>query len=259
MYNARHEQILTSLSVEREVTVADLSNRLKVSEVTIRKDLTTLENLGCLIRTRGGAVIAEDFRLVRTIAVRQREHIQEKQAIARAALQFIRQEDTVFLDAGSTCLAIASLIRNMNLHVITNSLDILAELSSAPNITLTASGGSFRKSSGAFVGPHAVSTLRQTQFNVSFIGTTGFSEDGICSSQNTLESEMKRQALAGSRRKIVVADSSKFGVRAFSIFAYPKDYDMLITDSRLEDLRELQAAGVEVLTADLRQGQKNSE
>jgi len=70
---------------------------------------------------------------------------------------------------------------------------------------------------------------------------------------------MKRQALAGSRRKIVVADSSKFGVRAFSIFAYPKDYDMLITDSRLEDLRELQAAGVEVLTADLRQGQKNSE
>jgi len=250
MYSKRHETILNVISTEREVTVQELSNRLSVSEVTIRKDLTHLEDIGCLIRTRGGARIAEDFRLIRTFAVRRRENIPEKQAIAKQVRLLIRKGDTIFLDSGSTCLEVAKIIKTMELRIVSNSLDILAELSGAPLITLSSPGGSFRKESGAFVGPEAVRSLQQSQFSLCILGATGFSRGGIFSSQNTLETEMKRQALLNSKKRVVAADSSKFDVRAFSIFAQPGDIDILITDDRrTADCSDLENVGIEVIIA----------
>ncbi|MCK5157155.1 MAG: DeoR/GlpR transcriptional regulator [Spirochaetales bacterium] len=232
MYIARHEQILKILSLLREVSVPELSDRLAVSEVTIRKDLSTLEETGCLFRTHGGARIAEDFRLIKTIDIRQRENLPAKQALAAKAKELLSNGDTVYLDSGSTCLMIAREIRDLNLHVVTNSIDIMADLSGAQHIILHSLGGSYRKESGAFIGPAAVTNLKEFQFSICFLGTTGFSEQGVFSSQNIIESEMKRQALVNSTRRVVAADSSKFGISAFSIFARPGDIDILVTDDK---------------------------
>lgn len=249
MYIARHEKILKILSLLREISVPDLSERLAVSEVTIRKDLTALENMGCLIRTHGGATIAEDFRLIKTIDIRQRENLNAKQAIAVKAKELISNGDTVYLDSGSTCLMIAREIRDMNLHVITNSIDIMAELSGAQNILLYSLGGSYRKESGTFIGPAAVKNLKEFQFSICFLGATGFSKQGIFSSQNIVESEMKRQALLNPTRKVVAADSSKFGISAFSIFARPEDIDILVTDSSFTGAESLAEHEIETIKA----------
>lgn len=246
MYIKRHEEILNIVSEKREATVAELSEQLDVSEVTIRKDLTTLENMGCLFRIRGGAVIAEDFRLVRTVDVRRQEHIQTKQRIAEYLGTLINPGDRIFLDAGSTALWTARAIRDKDIQITTHSIDILIELTSARAVVFNTPGGFYRKEAGAFVGPDTIRTLQNMQFDLCIVGASGFLDDGVFSSQNTLESEIKRQVLSSSGKRIIAADSSKFGVRSFSIFAHPQDVDLMVTDEGFTGAEAYRTLGIDV-------------
>lgn len=245
----RRQEILKLLSMLRHVTVGDLSERLKVSEVTIRKDLTMLEESGCLIRTRGGAQIAEDSRLLRTVDLRQQDHVEEKRRIAEKARELIREGETIYLDAGTTCSHLAAAVKHMSLRVVTNSIDVIIELADAPEISLFTLGGSYRREAGSFIGPIPISTLDNFQIETCFIGTTGFTLRGQFSAQNIIESQLKQKVLSVSHRKIILADSSKAGKTAFSVFARTGDADMLITDRKFTDEAALQALGLEVLFA----------
>ena len=227
-----------------------LTERLEVSEVTIRKDLTLLEEQGRLLRTHGGAVLAEDLDRLRTIRVRRDEHAAEKAAIARKARELVREEDTLFLDAGSTCAWLAREIRGMSLHVVTNSLEVMVELAEAPGIQLYALGGSFRREAGSFVGPVATEALGKFQIGTCFLGVTGISNDGRFSSQNTVEAQLKRQATESAARRVILADRSKYGVSAFSVFASAESIDILVTDRGFPEPGVISDLGIEVVLAD---------
>lgn len=252
--NPRHQDILNLLTMLRQVSVQELSQRLNVSEVTVRKDLTFLEEAGCLMRTRGGAQIAEDSRLLKTIDIRQRENLDRKQEIAAKAKEMIHDGETIYLDSGSTCLLLARQIRDMSLRVVTNSIDVMVELADAPAIQLFSLGGSYRKEAGSFIGPIALNTLQNFQIETCFIGATGFSAGGVFSSQNIIETQLKQRVLEASGRRIITADSSKFNKVAFSIFARPETVDILVTDSDFTHTKEFAALGIEVVTAGSRQG-----
>ncbi|HSV56646.1 MAG TPA: DeoR/GlpR family DNA-binding transcription regulator, partial [Magnetospirillaceae bacterium] len=114
----RHSEILKILGLLRNVSVGDFAQRLAVSEVTIRKDLALLEEMGSLIRTRGGAQIAEDTRVLKTMDMRLSERMDLKEAIAHKARELVRDGETIYLDAGSTCLLLARRITEMNLRVV---------------------------------------------------------------------------------------------------------------------------------------------
>ncbi len=251
MYIERHEEVLRILAARHNVTVAELSRIFSVSEVTIRKDLTILEHKGCLLRTRGGARIAEDYRMIRSMNIRKLENMHRKQAIAKTARTLIRNSDVIYLDAGSTCQAIAREIRDMNIRVVTNSVDVISELSSAENIILSIIGGDLRRQSGAMVSPSAAKLFKDYQFSIAFIGTTGMTEDGLFSSQNILESEMKRQALQRAGKRVIAADSSKYPVRAFSVFADPDSVDILATDSFFPAAEQFEQLGIQILRAEI--------
>ena len=246
----RHAEILKILSLLRNVSVGDFAGRLDVSEVTIRKDLAFLEEMGCLIRTRGGAQIAEDTRVLKTIDVRLNERMELKRAIARKARELIRDGETVYLDAGSTCLLLAREITDMNLRVVTNSIDIMVALGGCPGISLTSLGGSYRNEAGSFIGPMAIEALKTLQIETCFLGTTGFSPRGIFSSQNLIESQLKQKVLESSGRRIILADSGKFGRQAFSVFARAGDVDVLVTDAGFSESRKFNAFGLEVVIAE---------
>jgi DeoR/GlpR family transcriptional regulator of sugar metabolism len=245
----RHQEILKILSLLRNVTVGDLARRLDVSEVTIRKDLSELEEMGCLIRTHGGARIAEDSRILKTIEMRQKEHLEQKQAIARKAKELIREGETIYLDAGSTCLLLARELVEMNLRVVTNSIDIMVVLGNAPGISLISLGGSYRKEAGSFVGPMAIEALKMFQIETSFLGATAFSPRGVFSSQNVIESQLKQKVLEVSGRRVILADSSKYGKEAFSVFARGGDVDILVSDGGFIRPRDLNGFGIEVVLA----------
>ena len=247
--NERYGAILTILNRLKKVSVQELTQRFGVSEVTIRKDLSFLEERGKLIRIHGGAMLAEDEGRLRTIAIRQNEHTLEKRTIALKARELIRSGETIFIDAGSTCAALAREIRDMELRVVTNSLDAILELIGSPGISLFSTGGSFRPEACSFIGPGALETIRGIQLDTCFIGTTGFSRDGVFSSQNVIESQLKSAVIHASRRAVMLADHSKYGSTAFSVFARAEDIDVLVMDSALGDVEAVSALGMELVIA----------
>ncbi|MFP4490859.1 MAG: DeoR/GlpR family DNA-binding transcription regulator [Spirochaetaceae bacterium] len=245
--NRRHEEILKILSRLRSVSVTELTRRLAVSEVTIRKDLSTLEEMGQLLRSRGGADLAEDKSIRQPLTIRRREHLEQKKTIVKRAATFIREGDTIFLDSGSTCTLLAKELCGMNLRVVTNSLDVLTVLADCQGLSVISVGGNYRMEAGSFIGPMAEDNLKNFQVETAFLGATAFSGEGLFSAQNIIESRIKSMALQVARRGIVLADSSKYGISAFSVFARPEDVDVLITDSTFEEVSVFQNLGIEVL------------
>ncbi len=245
----RHDDILKILTRLRKVSIADLTERLGVSEVTIRKDLNVLEEMGYLVRTHGGALIAEDRAREIPLTLRKTELLTEKQAIARKAKEFIREGDTIYLDSGSTNALLAKEIKEMNLRVICHSIDVMLELINAPDISLISLGGNYRKDAGSFIGQLALENLQHFQIQTCFIGAAGFSSKGIFSSQNIIEAQLKSEVLKISDRRIIISDHSKYNRPAFAIFAKAEDADIFITDRDFQEVDILRALNLEVILA----------
>lgn len=246
----RHDEILKIISRLRNVSVQDLTERTGVSEVTIRKDLTILEEAGLVVRTHGGAQLAEDITVMRDLESRSGDHVSEKRQIASLAARLVSGGDTIYLDSGSTCALLAEQIVGMSLRVVTNSIAVMNALVGAHGITLFSIGGSYRREAGSFVGPLALENVKEFQIETCFVGATGVSGRGVFSSQNILESQLKSEILNVSRRRIVLADTSKFSTAAFSIFARTGDVDVIIAEHDFEDAASLRELGIEVLLAD---------
>ena len=245
----RHSKILKTVEILRTVSVQELKDRLEVSEVTVRKDLSFLEDQGLILRTHGGARSAQDVHRLHPLMIRERENPALKRVIARRAAQLVQEGDTIYLDSGSTCQALAEELRDneRSLRVITNALPIMNILANANGISLFTIGGSFRRDAGSFLGPLSLANLADYQIETGFVGATGFTSRGVFSSQNIIESQLKKQVLASSGRRVILADSTKLNVRAFSVFARPGDVDILITDTGGSFQSELSEAGIEVL------------
>ncbi|MFP4375195.1 MAG: DeoR/GlpR family DNA-binding transcription regulator [Spirochaetaceae bacterium] len=249
MRNPRHDDILRILQARKRVTVGELTSRLSVSEVTVRKDLALLEDMGLLTRTRGGATLAEDREHRQALVVRRGENVAGKARIAAAAADLIAEGETVYIDSGSTCALLARKLTDRTLRVVTNSIDAITTLADAPSVALFSVGGSYRKEAGSFIGPLAVAALESMQIDMAFLGTSGFSKSGVFSSQNTIESELKTQVIRRAGRIVMVVDKTKFGRTAFAVFAGADEVDLVVTDAEVGELPELDALDVEVLYA----------
>ncbi|MCG8573081.1 MAG: hypothetical protein MJB14_23355, partial [Spirochaetes bacterium] len=115
------------------------------------------------------------------------------------------------------------------------------------NISLFILGGSYRPEAGSFIGPLAMDALKKFQISTCFIGTSGISADGVFSSQNTIEAMQKKAVIEASARSIVLSDSGKIGVAAFSIFAHSTDIDILIIDDNPKKANLLQKLDIEIV------------
>ena len=149
----RRDQILAYLSARDRTSVGDLSQVLGVSEVTVRKDLDQLEAQGVLTRVHGGAVVSGRGRLERYFAAREQEHLEEKRRIAQAAAALVQSGQRIFLDASTTALQVARLIKDReDLVVVTNGLYTALELNFCAGITTIVVGGTMRHRSSSLVG-----------------------------------------------------------------------------------------------------------
>jgi DeoR/GlpR family transcriptional regulator of sugar metabolism len=246
--NPRHDKILNLLQNFRQISVSELTERLGVSQVTIRKDLTILEEMGLILRSHGGASLAQIANQLSTVSSRKSIFLDEKDRITTKALELIQEGDSVCIDASSTNLLLAEKISTLPVRVITNSLEIMSTLSSSNDITLTAIGGNFRKEANSFIGPLAEDAVNRLQFDIAFIGATGFSATGDFLTHNTIEGNVKKAMLNAAKRRIILADSSKFNARSFSKFANAELIDVLITDTGFTETEIFRKLGIEVLT-----------
>jgi len=246
----RRRAILEILNREGRVLVKDLAVQFATSQVTIRKDLEVLHSQGLIYRTHGGALpVRAEALLDPSLREKEKLHRREKLRIGEAAARLIKEGQSVVLDSGTTTTAVARALRDhRNLTVITNAVNIAAELAGTP-IEVILTGGTLRENSFSLVGPLAEDTLRHLSADVLFLGVDGFDVHFGLTTPNLLEAKVNRVMVEIARRTVVVCDSSKFGRRSLSLIAPASAVHQTITDSRIpkSDLKALEEAGIEVI------------
>lgn len=249
----RRREIVNLLEREGRVTVSELKKLFGISAVTARSDLDALSENGLLVRSHGGGirplVAGPDYPL----KVRETIHHEEKQRIARAALDLLRPHQTVIIGSGTTCAEFASQLRRCSperLTVITYALNVAALLSDMPNLALVVIGGIFRHVSNALVGPQAEQMMASFHVDHCFLGTVGLDAEVGLTTLDILEAQLNAKMLNAARQSTVLADATKFGHRSLAVIADPTQIQRVITDdSAPEDSVEpFRARGVEVLT-----------
>src|SRR6476660_6502739 len=190
----RRDQILAYLSTHDHSSVGELSLVLGVSEVTVRKDLDQLEAQGLLTRVHGGAVVSGRGRLEMFFAAREQEHLEEKRRIAQAAATLIFSGQQIFLDASTTALQVARLIKDReDLIVVTNGLYTALELNFSTNVTTIVVGGTMRHRSSSLVGSFNYNSLQRLRVDIGFFGARGVTaRDGLMES-DIEEAQLKQQ------------------------------------------------------------------
>lgn len=213
------------------VDVKYLSEKLNISEKTIRLDLNKLQDMGILIRVYGGAQVNSEVEHFAAPS-RNLDMIQEKKAIARKAYELINEGDIIFLDDGSTTLPLAELLGDKQITVMTSDICIAQTLSDKEKIDLYLIGGKIRKTSDTYIttGPENIKTITSYSFDKLFLGTTGIDPTYGLMIFYDDNRTYKRTLINASSKVICLADSSKFYKRAFSRFAQLDDLDIIITD-----------------------------
>ncbi len=226
----RREQIVGYLSTHDRAAVGELSQILGVSEVTIRKDLDVLEFQGLLMRVHGGAMASGRGRLELHFAAREQDHLEEKRRIAHAAAALVEFGQRIFLDASTTALQVARLLKDReDLTVVTNGLYTALELNFSEGIRTIVVGGTLRHRSSSLVGSLSADLLQRLRVDIGFFGARAVTADGLLEGDLD-ETQLKQRMVQGSSMVVGVADSSKFGATAFSIFALPDEINRIVTD-----------------------------
>lgn len=253
MYAAERHQLLAQRARrDGRVDVADLAAELGVAPETIRRDLGTLERQGLVRRVYGGAVALDRLDFEPEVAQRDQTNAAEKDAIARAALDLLPDRGSVLLDAGTTTSRLATLLPSeTELTVITNSIPIASILATRPGITLHMLGGRIRGTTLAAVESWTLQTLSGLLVDVAFLGSNGFSVEHGCTTPDLAEAAVKTAFVVAARKRVVLADHSKYGTDQLSRFAKLSEIDVLVTDSGLDAgaVAVLEDAGPQVVLA----------
>ena len=226
----RHERIVTLIQEQRRVRALELSKQFDVSLETIRKDLQTLHDRGALVRVHGGAQvppISHESAYDR----RRTDHRAAKRAIAEAAVEDIRDDSTVYLDYGTTTLAIAQRLvaENRRLSVITNTLPIAQVLAAAPQIDTIVLGGIMRRNERSLIGPMAEAAISSIHVDTGFFGCAGVHETAGITNPHSLEASVSRKMMGHCNSVVIVADASKLGSIAVHQVVPLEAVDTLIT------------------------------
>jgi DeoR family fructose operon transcriptional repressor len=188
----RQQAILQILQREQFVKVGQLSALLGTSDASVRRDLQALEEAGLLKRTHGGAVCSQPAGFEPSLAEKQDRFLPEKAAIARAAVELVQSGETVLLDAGSTTLHVAALLKyRQGITVVTNAVNIARELA-AGDLEVTLTGGTLRSNTLAMVGPIAENTLAGLHVDKLFLATNGLDLKRGLTTPNLSEAQVKR-------------------------------------------------------------------
>jgi len=257
---ARHRQslILQAVRSDGSARVSDLTQRLGVSDMTIRRDLEVLARDGLVEKVHGGAVLPGtptshepgfEAKLVLERA--------EKTAIARTAASLVTPGTAVALASGTTTYALAQFLLDVpGLTIVTNSLRVSSVFSGMRGLDGTTDSvvltGGVQTPAEALVGPVADLTIRSLHFDLLFLGCSGFDPQAGLTTPNLAEAETNRTLIRVARRVVVLADHTKWGLVSLSSFARLSEVDVLITDDALSSDALSQTAGQvgEVIVAD---------
>jgi len=253
----RHQEILRLLRREGVLSIRSLTDYMNVSHMTVRRDITALEDLGQVVSVQGGVRLSEWTGQVPPPEREFRAQLElpRKQAIAELAAQFVEDDTVVFLDAGTTCQSVVPyLSARKNLTVITNDFYVVTSLFTHPHVEVIHTGGAVDPSSASSSGRIAAEAIKGINIDLFFLSTGTWNMSRGVTTPSMDKVEVKLAALQASTSCFLLADSTKFGtVSRFRVTPIEK-LDAVITDEQLP--QEMQAnirdLGVTVHVAEFR-------
>ncbi|SFJ52382.1 transcriptional regulator, DeoR family [Halobacillus dabanensis] len=247
----RRNLIVSHLQQEKRLTVKHLANKLNVSEATLRTDLNLLEEEGLLTRTHGGAVLNENEPPKNNFSDRAMRNIDYKKSITRKAVELISRKDCILLDASTTSLELARIIKEKEtkLTVVTNGISTALELKENPSINVILIGGIARMGSMGLEGLLGKNVLDEINIEMMFTSASGFTlEDGL-SDFNVYEVELKKVMVQKAKKVIALLDHTKIGTSSIAPFASIDEIDKIITDEDIpnEILQLLKDSNIDII------------
>lgn len=207
----------------------ELSELVDASVSTVRRDVSLMESRGLVCRTHGGARLANPKSDEYTFSTRDTRCLAQKEAIGRACAGLIPANQTVIVDAGTTCYHVAVQLEAKSPHIITNSLPVANHFSASSRMEVVVTGGVIYPKLGVLVGPLAVEAFTKLRADVAILSCGGVTEEGISNSHGLLI-EIQRAMINAARRVILCVDSSKFGRQSISKLCELDLLDAVVTD-----------------------------
>lgn len=227
----RQQAIRKHLARQPGMPVAVLAKKLKVSEMTIRRDFAALEAKAEVKRTHGGAVLTERMMLEFDYRERLQRNRAAKRAIAAEARKLVKPGQRLILDTGTTALELATLLKDgENLTVITPSLAAASELQHAPGVEVILLGGIIRRGSPDLTGPVTESCLELFEVDIAFQGAEGIGPNGAIYTSDLRVARVDRIMRRVAQKSCVMVDHTKIGATAFARNGTLADVDTFITD-----------------------------
>ncbi|MEA4870950.1 MAG: DeoR/GlpR family DNA-binding transcription regulator [Christensenella sp.] len=247
--DARRKKILEILRRDGQVRVAQLSETLGATVVTIRSDLDALEQDGYLERTQGGAIQTMKNYYNLEFQRRKQEHMENKKAIAAAAAALVRDGDTLFINSGTTTYFTAvELKQRKNLNVVTNSISVAVELGGLPTFRVILLGGDISAQYSFTYGEDVKEQISRYRANWAVLSVDGVNPGTGITTYHAEESVIDRIMVERAQTAVIVADSSKLGRESFSRISAFSSGTLLVTDQNADPvyLQRIREEGVDV-------------
>ena len=230
LINKRRDDICELLKGKNVLSISELSAILNISKITIRRDLDYLAKEKKIIKTHGGAIIQSSKDYEPPYMTRSLKMIEQKKAIGKLAASLIPENSLIFIDIGTTLLELSKNLPNdKNISVITNWIPITEELGKKMFSNLFLLGGKVNCREMSIIGNYSLQFLDNFNIETCFIGVGGVSIDHGLTDYTLEEIETKKQMIRRAKKRIVLADHSKFGR-----LAPIKICDIIITSEGLE-------------------------
>jgi DeoR family glycerol-3-phosphate regulon repressor len=231
MLSQRQRKILSQIEAQQRVRVDDLAMQFATTPQTIRKDLQALAELHHIVRFHGGAALVGGVEYT-TPAERRTDAQEAKAAIGAAVAGRIPQTCAVFLNAGTTTAQVARMLSgHQQLRVISDNVDLAAEMRGFSGVEVIVPGGAVRRSDGAILGAEAVDYIRQFRVDYAIIGAAALAEDGTLLDYDLAEVQVCRAMMTHAAHVILAIDAGKFGRRAPVKLGHLSDIHTLVTDT----------------------------
>ncbi len=246
----RRQLILEKLQEDKKVVVSELSEQFAVSEETIRRDLERFEKQGIVTKGYGGAVLKEDDKADAPINIRRKKNMQGKRVIGEILAGLIDDGEHIILDPSTTAVSIIKALRSKkNLTIITNSIEVLLELTGDSEWNVISTGGNLLGDYLALLGSKAVENISSYHVNKAIISCKGINMEGGITDANELFSHVKKTMLKSADLRILAVDYTKFEIIAFSKICDIVDIDIVVTDVKPSEkwLTYFEEKGIECL------------
>jgi DeoR/GlpR family transcriptional regulator of sugar metabolism len=232
----RRNKILEKLKEQGSATVVELSELFNVSLETIRRDLQLMDKEKRLEKTYGGAYLIGGVHVDIPVFIREVSYLKGKEQIGEICADLIENGDTIILDSSTTSLHIAESIKEKkNIIVVTNAIKIALKLAGVKGIKVISTGGTLRSNSLSFVGHTASNTLSKFFADKAFVSCAGVDINNGITDSSEREAEIRAKMFEQAKRKILIADYTKFDHTSFAHIANLEKIDCIVTNKPLRE------------------------